>query len=393
MAEEYGRVLVNQRTANRLTRRAFLTGSTVAAVSGGFLLSACGNGSTGATPSAGGASSSGAIEGSLNMYNWAEYDDPKLYKQFQSQFGPTVKVDVYASNEEMIAKLVAANGTSGFDTVCPTGPNVPQMIQNGLLEELDLSRIPNFSSLDTVYTNQSFDPGNKYTICKDWGSTGWIYDKRVVTTPIKTWSDFFKAAEGQASRNVSVLDAAVDFMGMYFWANGIDWNTTNTADLDAAQSYLVDTLAPHIKNFDSYPGIQLTKGNYALSQVWNGDARQGLLSVSNPEDYVWGLGYPKTELWMDNWAIVKNAPDINAAYAWINFIMDPTNSFTDVNFHGYNTGIKGLEAKAKAAKMQYFDMIFFPPSLVSSTMVNGIVNEAQQQQVDILEKAKAKASA
>ncbi len=64
---------------------------------------------------------------------------------------------------------------------------------------------------------------------------------------------------------------------------------------------MVDQLAPHVKAFDSYPGYQFGQGNYALSQVWNGDARQGFNSFRDPSRYAWGLGAPVTELWMDNW--------------------------------------------------------------------------------------------
>ena len=96
--------------------------------------------------------------------------------------------------------------------------------------------------------------------------------------------------------------------------------------LDACEKFLVNEFAPHIKAFDSYPGINLTQGNYALSQVWNGDARQGLLRsrtpAAIPSKYKWGLGAPPTELWMDNWCILKGAKNLDAAYDFINFILD-----------------------------------------------------------------------
>ena len=89
---------------------------------------------------------------------------------------------------------------------------------------------------------------------------------------------------------MSMLDAPAYQTGMYFWANGIDWNTENEEDLDKAEDFMVNEFAPHIKAFDSYPGIDLTQGNYALSQVWNGDARQGLISIEDgrrrPAKYV-----------------------------------------------------------------------------------------------------------
>ena len=324
MADEFEgvKVLASRAAAQRMTRRHFLAGSAVAMFSSSVLLAACGGTETGGDngPSA---SAGGAIEDQLNFFHWAEYDDPEVFKDFTKQYGAATKIDIYASNEEAIAKLVAAQGTSGYDIVVPTGVFIPQMVQNGLLDELNLDLIPNFENVEEIYRNQPWDPNNKHSVPKDWGSTGWIYDKTKVKSDIKTWGDFGDVAMGEASGATSVLDAPGDITAIYFWANGIDWATTEEKYLDEAEDYVVNKLAPHIKAYDSYPGIALTEGKYALSQAWNGDARQGLLSTDEPDRYVWGLGAPMTELWMDNWCIVKGAQHPNAAHAWINFILDP----------------------------------------------------------------------
>jgi spermidine/putrescine transport system substrate-binding protein len=390
------KILAPASTAQRVSRRAFLGGSAVAMFSTSVLLAACGSDSTsGEGPSTSGSgSASPVMEDQLNFYHWAAYDDPKVFKQFTEQYGPSTKIDIYASNEEMIAKLVAAAGTSGYDIVVPTGVYIPQMVQQGLLSELDLSRIPNFANLDTPYTNQPWDPNNAHSVCKDWGSTGWMYDTQVIKRDILTWNDFVDVAQNEASGQTSVLDAPTDLTGIYFWGNGIDWTTEDPADLDACETAIVDGLAPHLKAFDSYPGIALTQGNYVLSQAWNGDARQGFIAVADkdPERYKWGLGAPKTELWMDNWCILKEVQHPNAAYAWINYILDPKISLQDLEFHGYNTGIKGVEDAATAAQLPYLDMIFFDDAQVA-TMEAGAVNSAQQRLVEIWDKAKAAAGA
>lgn len=390
------KILAPAGAASRVSRRAFMGGSAVAVFSGSVLLAACGNDSGGtggaSTSPTGGGNASPVLEDQLNFYHWAEYDDPKLFKQFTDEFGPATKIDIYASNEEMIAKLVAAAGTSGYDMVIPTGVYIPQMVQQDLLAELDLSKIPNFSNIEVAYTNQDWDPNNLHSVCKDWGSTGWIYDTTLVSTEVNTWQDFLDVAQGEASGATSVLDAPGDLTGIYFWANGINWTTEDTADLDACEDYIVNNLAPHLKAFDSYPGIALTQGNYALSQAWNGDARQGLLSTDEPDRYKWGLGAPKTELWMDNWCILKEAQHPEAAYAWINFILDPENSFKDLNFHGYHTGITGVQAEAEAAGLEYLDLVFFDEAQVA-TFEAGAVNSAQQRLVEIWDKAKAAAGA
>jgi spermidine/putrescine transport system substrate-binding protein len=358
--------------AQSLSRRRFL-GLAAGAAAGAAFLAACGGGDSGH---------------SLKLFTWAEYDDPDVIDGWGK-----VTTDIYASNEEAIQKLTAAGSKSGYDVVVPTGAYIPQMSKAGLLEPLDLSKIPNFANVADEYKNQPWDQGNKYSVPKDWGSTGWIYDNTAVTTPIKTWQDFIDAAMGPASGKVSVLDAPQDILGVYFWANGIDWNTTNTAELDAAEDFLVNQLAPHIKAFDSYPGINLTQGNYALSQAWNGDARQGLISVEDaggdPKQYTWGLGAPKTELWMDTWVIAKGA-NLDAAHDFINYILDVDNSAKELEFHGYNTGIKGIEEKMK--DVSYPEIIFFDAEQVKN-MEPGVVNEAQDRQVDIYNKVKAAAGA
>ncbi len=300
-----------------------------------------------------------------------------------------ITIDVYNSNEEAIAKLEAAKGTSGYDMVVPSGPYIPQMVAKGLLEALDLSRIPNLKNLQAAYTNQPFDPKNKYSVCKDFGSTGWIYDNTVIKKPITSWSDFITAAQNEGSGQTSVLDAAPDVCGIYFWANGIDWNTEDPAELDACEDVIVNQLAPHIKAFNSYPGIELAQGNYVLSQVFNGDARQGLLSVDDPSKYTWAFGAPKSEIWMDNWCILKDAKNADAAYNFINFILDPKNSATDLAFHGYDTGVTGVR-DLLPSDTKFLDMVFLTPQLLT-TLVPGEVNNAQDKQVEILDKAKAKA--
>ena len=387
------RILAPRGWTQRYSRRQFLAGSAAAMFSSSVLLAACGEESA---PTATGPSGGTELESELNFFNWAAYDDPKLFEKFTEELGPVTSITEYPSNEEAIARLSTAAGTSGYDLVVPTGPFVPLMAEQDLLEPLDLSRIPNFKNIETFYTDQPWDPGNKYTVCKDWGSTGWIIDTEKVKTPIATWQDFIDVAMGEASGDVSLLDAPNELQGLYFWANGIDWNTTDPAQYDAFEDFMVNQLAPHVKAYDSYPGIALTKGNYALSQVWNGDARQGLLDVEargeDPDRYVWGLGAPDTELWMDTWAIVKGAPNPNAAYAFINFILDVDNSLTDLAYHGYHTGVNGVEQAAEDAGLTYLDLVFFSDEEVQ-TMHAQVVNEMLDRSVDIYQNAQAASGA
>nr|MBP6490156.1 extracellular solute-binding protein [Ilumatobacteraceae bacterium]MBP7890447.1 extracellular solute-binding protein [Ilumatobacteraceae bacterium]MBP8211832.1 extracellular solute-binding protein [Ilumatobacteraceae bacterium] len=164
--------------------------------------------------------------GSLAMFTWGDYNDPDIVGDLaNSVLGVTMTVDYYPSNEDLITKLAAANGNSGFDIVVPTGPYIPQMLEKGLLQKLDRSLLPNIVNVDPQYLGRDWDPTNEYSVCKDWGSTGWIYNKSVLTKEILTWQDFMDATKGEASGRVAWLDSSPNVVGPYFWANGINWNT------------------------------------------------------------------------------------------------------------------------------------------------------------------------
>ncbi|MBO0981332.1 spermidine/putrescine ABC transporter substrate-binding protein [Microbacterium sp. SD291] len=386
------RILADSKAApilrHQLTRRGFM--STVAALGAAGLLTAC-------TPAGGGKpaaqATGGEIEGSLSIYSWGEYDAPEVVEAFTNEHGAKVVMDTFASNEEMIAKLIAAKGSSGYDLVVPTGVFIPQMIENGLLTKLNLDLIPNIEHMDPEFLGRAWDPENEYSICKAWGTTGFVYDKTVITRELATWADFIDAAGNEASGKTSVLDDPSPMCGIYYWANGIDWNTTDPADLDACEKFMVEELAPHISAFDSYPGgSAIPQGSHVLMQAWNGDARIGILESPDPDRWQWVLGAPDTEIWMDNWALAAGAPHPEAAHAFLNFILTPDAQLAQVDYIGYHTGAAGISEAAEEAELERLDLVFFDEAQVA-TMHEGKVGEQQARVVEIWNATKAAAGA
>ena len=371
-----------------LSRRRFLS---IAAIAGGATaLAAC-------SPSGGGSpqpqATGGDLEGDLSVYTWGDYDSPDVVSSFTSDLGPKVTLDSYSSNEELIAKLVAAKGTSGYDIVVPTGVFIPQMIENGLLTKFNKDLLPNMSNIDPAYLGRAWDPANDYSVCKAWGTTGFVYDKTVITRELTTWADFFDAAQNEASGKTSMSDDPAGIVGSYFWANDLDWNTEDPDELEAARKFLVEEIAPHISAFDSYPGTNaIPQGTQVLLQAWNGDARLGLQESSEPDRWQWVLPGPVTELWMDNWAIAAGAPHPEAAHAFINYSMSPESLALNLDYIGYNVGGKDMEAAAVEAGLDYTDLIFFTPEQLE-TMHEQELNDSQQTRVEIYNEMKAAAGA
>lgn len=376
------------RIQRELSRRGFLS---VAAGAGTMaLLAAC---TPNSGPKPGGEASGGDLEDTLSIYTWGDYDAPEVLDAFTDVHGPRIVLDSYGSNEEMIAKLVAAKGTSGYDIIVPTGVFIPQLVENGLLMKLNKELIPNLEHMDPAYLGRDWDPQNDYSICKAWGTTGFVYDKTVITRELKTWNDFLDAAQNEASGRTTLLDDPVEITGIYYWANGIDWDTTDPAHLDAAEDYLVNTLAPHISAFDSYPGgAAIPQATAALMQAWNGDARIGIMESPDPDRWQWVLGSPKTELWMDNWAVLSSAPHPEAAHAFLNHVLDPEYAIAQIDYIGYHTGAANIQQMAEEAGLEMLDMVFFTDEQLA-TMVDGEINEAQERNVEIWNKIKAAAGA
>jgi spermidine/putrescine transport system substrate-binding protein len=127
-------------------------------------------------------------------------------------------------------------------------------------------------------------------------------------------------------------------------------------------------------------------------QVWNGDARIGIMESPDPDRWQWVLGSPATELWMDNWAISASAPHPEAAHAFLNYVLDPEWAIAQIDYIGYHTGAKNIEQLARDAGLEMLDMVFFTPEQLA-TMQDGEINEAQARNVEIWNKIKAAAGA
>ena len=149
------KVLAPAAAIPKISRRALLGGFAVVGAS--LALSACGQ----AKGFAASALPNGELGRQLNVYSWGDYEDPDNITDFQDASGVRVQLDSFGSNEELIAKLAATRGTSGYDVVVPTGLYIPQMAANGLLQQLDHSLLPNMANLDPTYTRPGVGPGQQ----------------------------------------------------------------------------------------------------------------------------------------------------------------------------------------------------------------------------------------
>jgi spermidine/putrescine transport system substrate-binding protein len=374
-------VLVPSVMRKDLSRRLFLSGlvgaGSVAA------LAAC-------APSTGGGGAGGG-SGTLNLYTWGEYDDPAVLKSFaKTKSGATVKLGSYDSNEELIAKLSAAKGTSGYDIVVPTLSFVPQMADLKLLEELDHAKLPNLKNVNPTYLDTDQDKGNKYSVPKALGVSGYVYDTTVITREMTSWKDFFDAAQKEAAGKTSLLADPNEILWAYFFSIGEDINTNDSATLDKAKDFLVKSIAPNVQAFESYVSNTIAQNGRVLAHSWNGDARQGIISNDDKSRYRWVKPTEGAGQFLDNWCIPKGAKNIDAAHAFIDYVLDPAVSLKELEYIGYDTVVTGIQEKATDVELP--ELIFYTPDEAKKLVID-IVPKSQEQRVAIFNEIQAAAGA
>src|SRR3990172_7326044 len=318
-----------------LSRRGFLRAAVVTPAAA--FLAACTKkiGKPAAGGGTAGGSPAGELEDTLNYYNWAAYLNPATRKAFDAQFGVDSTLDFYSSNEELIAKL--QGGAEGYDLVAPTGYAVQIMKDEALLHELDHSRIPNMKNVDPRFLDLSFDPGNRFSMPKDWGTTGFMYLQKYVKEDMTTWEDFFSLAPKYSGR-YTVLDSSPEVIGAGLKMLGYGYNTTNAGEVDQAVDELIK-IKPHIAAITSSSYRTMMKhGDTWISLNWNGDP---FYVASEQPSVKYVIPTEGTEYWVDTWAIPATAPHPNIAMEFINWVLTPENQARETNYTYYASAVKG----------------------------------------------------
>lgn len=258
----------------------------------------------------------------MSIATWPNYHDPKTFENFTAATGVAVEVNVFGSNEEMLAKLQA--GATGWSLFVPTNYTISTYVKLGLIDELDLAKLPNFSqaSENPRFTSEGRISGKTYAVPKNWGTTGFAINTAKLKNKMSTWKDFFAVAQAEGSGRTMVHDYQLTTIGSALVSLGYDFNSLKADELVKAEELLIK-VKPHLFaiNSDYQPSMRSTDA--WMTMCWTNDGAQ--LNHDMPEiGYV--LGSDGGEIWTDYYAIPKSAPNKVAGYALLNYLMDPANA-------------------------------------------------------------------
>ncbi len=279
-------------------------------------MTGCGDTGAGQAKAAEGGTADG--KGELNLFVWTEYLPDSVVEKFEKESGIKVNVSTYSSNEDMLAK-VKSEAPGAYDVLQPSDYMVAQLISQGMLKELDFSKLPNFSHISESYKDPSYDPGNVYSVPYMGGAGAIAVNTDKVDIDITSYEDLFDPSlEGR----LVVLDDFRAVIGMTNKAMGFDLNETDQAKLSSVSGKLME-LKKNVALYDSdSPKSALISGDCDAGMIWSAEIAMAMEEVPSIK-----VVYPEegAYLFFDNWVVTKDSPNYDNAMEWMNFMMDPEN--------------------------------------------------------------------
>lgn len=275
----------------------------------------------------------------INVYNWGEYisvDDGvdsffDTTREFEELTGINVEYSMFSTNEEMYAKL--KSGGTSYDVVIPSDYMVSRMINEGMLEKLDFSNIPNFEYIREDLRYPEYDPKNEYSVPYMWGVVGIVYNTTMVDPEddIATWDILWDI---DYAGNIFMFSNSRDTFGIALKRLGYSFNTTDEEEIRAAAEALVDQknlVQAYVMDeiFDKMGG-----GEAALAPYYAGDA---LVMMEDNPDLDFAVPAEGTNIYVDAMCIPKGSKNKEAAEMFINFMCETKVALANCEYIMYST--------------------------------------------------------
>ena len=289
----------------------------------------------------------------VNFYNWSDYIDPTVLDDFSKESGIKVRYDTFDSNDTLEAKLLA--GKSGYDVVVPTAYFLARQITAGVFQKLDKAKLPNLVNAwpEIARRLAVYDPGNQYAVNYMWGTTGIGYNVNAArkilgsdaaaTAAMGSWDAVFDPEKIARFKDcgIHLLDSSDDILSAALHFLQLDPNSSDPGDLEKAAA-LVTKIRPYVRKFHSSEYLNaLASGEICFVVGFSGDIKQAQKRAAEAKGAV-AIGYsiPKegAQLWFDNLAIPKDAPDAAEAHALIDYLLRPEVAAKNTNYISYANG-------------------------------------------------------
>ena len=265
----------------------------------------------------------------IRVFNWGQYIGASTNKDFEKATGISVIYKTFTTNEDMYAIL--KSGGSSYDVVIPSDYMISRMIEEDMLEKLDYGNIPNFSMIDPTAKGREYDPKNEYSVAYMWGTVGILYNKKMVTDPVDSWSILWNE---KYSGKVFMMDSQRDSIAIALLKLGYDVNTTNSDQLTAAGNELMKQKKLVLAYTGDEVRDKMENNEAAMAVIYSGDA---VTTMAKNPDLAYVIPKEGGNIWFDAMVVPKSSAKKADAEAYINFMTSTEAGLANVEEIGYST--------------------------------------------------------
>lgn len=275
-------------------------------------------------------------KGVVNVFNWGEYIDQDIIKEFEEKTGYKVNYSIFSTNEEMYQKLAA--NAEAYDVLIPSDYMIQRLIEEDRLLEIDRNNIPNFKNVDPASLGKEFDPENKYSVPYFWGTVGILYNSTMVDDVVDSWDILFNE---KYAKKIFMYDSERDSFMVALTKLGYSMNSTDKKEIEKAKELLIKQ-KPLVLALVIDEGMdKMIAGEAALSLSWSGEA---MATIKENPDLRYAIPKEGSNVWLDSMVIPKTAQNKEGAEAFINFILEDEISKKNMLFTGYTSSNKNVKS-------------------------------------------------
>lgn len=298
------------------------------------------------------ASSAGSNDKDIYFYNWGDYVDPEVLKDFEKETGYNIIYETFDSNEAMMAKI--EQGKTHYDLAFPSEYTVEMMREKGLLEKLDHSKIVGLDNIDERFLDQAYDPGNEYSIPYFWGSFGIIYNtKKYSEEDLDSWE---KLWDPKFEGEILSFDGARETLGIGLLKKGYSLNEKDEKILREVKNDLVPFMANVKALLADEIRMYMAQGEADIGITFSGEAA---MAKDMNENLSYIIPKEGSNIWFDTMVIPKTSKNKEGSYALINYLLRPDIAARNADYLWYATPNKKamelIDPEARNDKTLYPD--------------------------------------
>jgi spermidine/putrescine-binding protein len=252
----------------------------------------------------------------LNLFAWSEYVPQSVIDGFTKETGIQVNYETYASNEEMLAKLVS--GASKYDLIQPSEYTIEALVKEKQLQPIDWSKVPNIKNVGADFKNLPHDPQQQYTVPWMAGSVGIaVNTDKIPVADVKGYNDVF---QDKNKGRIVVLDDPREIVTWAMYTQSLPINEVTPESLEKVKPTLQKWL-PLVKVYDSdSPKTALLNGDVDVGIVWSGEAA---ILWDEDKKFQYVLPAEGAHRFIDSLAVPANAENPQGAFLFMNYILRP----------------------------------------------------------------------